>query len=227
MDQEQPQFISGNPKFGGKKKINKKIKKTYRQINRGINALGSGTAGDIFDAAAEEAAPLAQQIKSATSAFSDVQDPSMRSQLVRSAEQAVRSNRKQERSEAIGNMLNAIQLKQGNLNTLLGERQFSRNIAAQNYLDKASRRNALQAMVAQKNAGLEFFGDAPGQYFLKTGQTSPAESSPWSTVLGPNNKLYTYNEKTNELNVPVDPITGDPIIEEDPLEKLIGNSLGN
>lgn len=231
---ETPPYITGNPKLGGKKKINKQIKKAYKQLNkqekqgnRMINYIASGRGEALFNEKAEERAPLDEQIERATSAFTDIEDPNVRSQLIRSAEQSLRQNRRNELAQAdqaVGTALNAkfnlIGAKQNKLNTLLGERQFSRGMASQNYLDKSARRNALQSMIEQKDAGLEFFGDAAGQYFLRTGQTSPAESSPWDTVSGPDGGFWRTNEQTGEAEPIVDPETGERVREKSAAEQL-------
>lgn len=229
---EMPAFISGNPKLGGSKKINKQIRKAYkgsveleRKILKNFNNLGNITKS--FNKAAEKNAPIAGQIEDMADAYSSIENPAVRSQLIRSGENALRANRANERSQALSLGLQSLQGKMGVLNnrqvrlqTLLGERQFSRSMAGQNYNDAAQRRNALQSMIQQKAEGLEFFGDAPGQYFLKTGQTSPAVSSPWSTVTGPNDQLYTINKQTGDIVAPNDPNTGEPIVEEGLEEKL-------
>jgi hypothetical protein len=122
---------------------------------------------------------------------------------------------------AVQGKMNILGNRQGRLQTLLGERQFSRGLAAQNYNDAAQRRNALKAMIQQKQAGLEFFGDAAGQYFLENGELSPASAgSPWSVVAGQNDTNYLLNQKTGALQQAIDPTTGEPIQEKSFMEKL-------
>ena len=226
-DLQRPSYFNADPSLD--QRIDKQTGKYFKGMKKLNNMISNaGSVEDAFRKIANKRASVKKQIAAAGNAFSDVEDPLVRRQLIRDSIQNIRSNRSQALDRAqsdYANRVNAkanlLSMRANGINMLLGRQNAQRGYQAQEYLDQASRMNAIKAMQAQKDAGLEFFGDAPGQYFLKTGTTSPSDSgSPWSVVAGQNNQNYLLNQKTGTLTTAIDPTTGEPIQEESFVDKL-------
>lgn len=232
IDPQRPSYIQDKTP-----KLNKKINTQTTKLQRGIKNLGKAirNANNVtraFKKAANKKAPIRGQIASAANTFSDIADPSVRSQLIRQATNQIKANRQQDLAMAqqdVANRINAMQTNVNNrsalLTNLLNRRQQARDLTSKEYfnalnaqtklqVDAESRANAMQSMINRKAAGLEFFGDAVGQNLRGSNSVR--------FFTGPDGQLYAGDAQSGAVQPVTNPDTGEYVEETDPFEEAFG-----
>lgn len=224
-DLQRPSYFNADPALD--QRVDKQTGKYFKGMKKLNNMISNASSvEDAFREIARKRAPLKKQIAAAGNAFSDVEDPLVRRQLIRDSIQNIRSNRSQALDRAqtdYANRVNAkanlLNMRANGINMLLGRQSEQRAYQGQEYLDQASRANAISAMQAQKDKGLEFFGDATSQLIDKEGSSQKA----WQYVTGEDGSGYLLNQNTGSVAPAVDPTTGERIDELSFQEKLNSN----
>lgn len=206
------------------------INKRNKRLRR--NLVAAPGFNDMFDSFLNKQKPVEGELKAAAQTLNDIENPYIRRQLVRSAQDSIN----QRRDNVAGQYANVLQARlqgqqsaitndQTDLTRRMSDRDQARGLAGQDYMDQLQRRRSLEDIRKQDALSREL---QIGQYAPKTYGGGGGQGSDYKFVTLPDGTFGSYDPDTGQFipqgNAPAaqkstivtDPITGE-MYEYDPV----------